>query len=165
MQSQLTYVRSLNHGQSTQPPPLRRVMPPTPPPPPIPFNTLLALLSAVSVVQVVAMRLPIPIVTTHLKAILDGILLWSADTKNQFKLKVSTLPCMFVAKCLPGPWAQHWNRLCPTASLRALACAALGEQGFVTWNLIFNPCDFKASTARGDQSSFCWHGTHQTRRR
>lgn len=37
------------------------------------------------------MRLPIPIVTTHLKAILDGILLWSADTKNQFKLKVSIL--------------------------------------------------------------------------
>ena len=37
------------------------------------------------------MRLPIPIVTAHLKAILDGILLWSADTKNQFKLKVSIL--------------------------------------------------------------------------
>ncbi len=38
--------------------------------------------------QVVAMRLPVPVVTVHLKAILDGILLWSADTKNQFKLKV-----------------------------------------------------------------------------
>ncbi len=34
------------------------------------------------------MRLPVPVVTVHLKAILDGILLWSADTKNQFKLKV-----------------------------------------------------------------------------
>lgn len=38
--------------------------------------------------QVVAMRLPIPVVTAHVKAILEGILLWSADTKNQFKLKV-----------------------------------------------------------------------------
>ena len=38
--------------------------------------------------QVVAMRLPVPVVTVHLKAILEGILLWSADTKNQFKLKV-----------------------------------------------------------------------------
>ena len=35
------------------------------------------------------MRLPVPVVTVHLKAILDGILLWSADTKNQFKLKVT----------------------------------------------------------------------------
>lgn len=34
------------------------------------------------------MRLPVPVVTTHLKAVLEGILLWSADTKNQFKLKV-----------------------------------------------------------------------------
>ena len=52
------------------------------------------------VMQVVAMRLPIPVVTTHLKAILDGILLWSADTKNQFKLKVSTQPllCLYVGQ-------------------------------------------------------------------
>lgn len=34
------------------------------------------------------MRLPVPIVQQHLKAILDGILLWSGDSKNQFKLKV-----------------------------------------------------------------------------
>ncbi|KAL3148459.1 hypothetical protein ABBQ38_013906 [Trebouxia sp. C0009 RCD-2024] len=39
-------------------------------------------------VKVVAMQLPVAVVTTHLKAILEGILLWSADTKNQFKLKV-----------------------------------------------------------------------------
>lgn len=35
------------------------------------------------------MKLPVPVVTQHLKAILEGILLWSADTKNQFKLKVT----------------------------------------------------------------------------
>lgn len=34
------------------------------------------------------MRLPVPIVQQHLKAILDGVLLWSGDSKNQFKLKV-----------------------------------------------------------------------------
>ncbi len=35
------------------------------------------------------MKLPVPVVTQRLKAILEGILLWSADTKNQFKLKVT----------------------------------------------------------------------------
>lgn len=50
------------------------------------------MLSADGIVQVVAMRLPVPVVTTHVKAILEGILLWSADTKNQFKLKVSKQP-------------------------------------------------------------------------
>ena len=40
-------------------------------------------------VKVVAMRLPAAVVTVHLKAILEGILLWSGDTKNQFKLKVA----------------------------------------------------------------------------
>ncbi len=44
--------------------------------------------ASVALWQVVAMRLTVPVVTVHLKAILDGILLWSADTKNQFKLKV-----------------------------------------------------------------------------
>ena len=37
------------------------------------------------------MRLPVPIVQQHLKAILDGILLWSGDSKNQFKLKVQPI--------------------------------------------------------------------------
>lgn len=46
------------------------------------------------------MRLPIPIVTTHLKAILDGILLWSADTKNQFKLKVRNQALVLVGLVL-----------------------------------------------------------------
>lgn len=41
-------------------------------------------------VKVVAMRLPPAVVTVHLKAILEGILLWSGDTKNQFKLKVTS---------------------------------------------------------------------------
>ena len=46
-------------------------------------------------VKVVAIRLPAPVVMVHLKAILEGILLWSGDTKNQFKLKV------------PSSTAQH----------------------------------------------------------
>ena len=46
------------------------------------------LLSYAVHMQVVAMRLPVPIVQQHLKDILDGILLWSGDSKNQFKLKV-----------------------------------------------------------------------------
>ena len=55
-------------------------------------------------VQVVAMRLPVPLVAKHLKAVLDGILLWSADTKNQFKLKVQqTGPHSL------GMWVELWG--------------------------------------------------------
>jgi len=42
--------------------------------------------------QVVAMRLPLEAVQPHLPAILEGVLLWAADSKNKFKLKVR-LPC------------------------------------------------------------------------
>jgi len=38
--------------------------------------------------QVVAMRLPLEAVLPHLPAILEGVLLWAADSKNKFKLKV-----------------------------------------------------------------------------
>ncbi len=44
-------------------------------------------------VQVVAMRLPLESVLPHLPAILDGVLLWAADSKNKFKLKVLVRPC------------------------------------------------------------------------
>ena len=53
------------------------------------------------------MRLPAPVVTPHLKAILEGILLWSGDTKNQFKLKVN--PCYTTAY---HPTACDVRRLC-----------------------------------------------------
>ena len=38
--------------------------------------------------QVVAMRLPLEAVLPHLPATLEGVLLWAADSKNKFKLKV-----------------------------------------------------------------------------
>ena len=37
--------------------------------------------------QVVAMRLPLEALLPHLPAILEGVLLWAADSKNKFKLK------------------------------------------------------------------------------
>ena len=45
---------------------------------------------SVCLLQVVAMRFPVPLVLQHLAAILEGILLWADDSKNQFKLKVRT---------------------------------------------------------------------------
>ena len=39
-------------------------------------------------VQVVAMRMPAAVLQQHMKAILEGILLWAEDSKNKFKLKV-----------------------------------------------------------------------------
>ena len=40
-----------------------------------------------AIAQVVAMRLPLEAVLPHLPAILEGVLLWAADSKNKFKLK------------------------------------------------------------------------------
>lgn len=34
------------------------------------------------------MKLPVEILQQHLESILEGILLWSQDSKNKFKLKV-----------------------------------------------------------------------------
>ena len=37
------------------------------------------------------MRLPVEMLEQHLGAILEGILLWSEDSKNKFRLKVHSL--------------------------------------------------------------------------
>ena len=39
------------------------------------------------------MRLPLEAVLPHLPAILEGVLLWAADSKNKFKLKVRSSKC------------------------------------------------------------------------
>ena len=43
-------------------------------------------------VQVCAMRLPADVLEQHLQLILEGLLLWSEDSKNKFKLKVAFQP-------------------------------------------------------------------------
>ena len=47
--------------------------------------------------QVVAMRLPVEALQPQLGPILEGVLLWAADSKNKFKLKVR------------GPDASNWQ--------------------------------------------------------
>ena len=49
---------------------------------------LLALTPAPALHQVCAMRLPVEVLQAHLGAMLQGLLLWSEDTKNKFRLKV-----------------------------------------------------------------------------
>jgi hypothetical protein len=39
--------------------------------------------------QVCAIRLPVEILEANLREILEALLIWSDDTKNKFKLKVS----------------------------------------------------------------------------
>jgi ribosomal RNA-processing protein 12 len=34
------------------------------------------------------LRLPAPLLTSHLGQLLEGMLLWAADSKNKFRLKV-----------------------------------------------------------------------------
>jgi ribosomal RNA-processing protein 12 len=41
--------------------------------------------------QVCVMSLPTEILEQHLRQILEGLLLWSEDSKNKFKLKVALL--------------------------------------------------------------------------
>lgn len=38
--------------------------------------------------QVCAMRLPVEVLEKHMPQILEGLLLWSEDSKNKFRLKV-----------------------------------------------------------------------------
>ena len=46
--------------------------------------------------QVCAMRLPTEVLEEHLHPILEGLLLWSEDSKNKFKLKVHHGDMIFV---------------------------------------------------------------------
>ncbi len=41
--------------------------------------------------QVCAMRLPVEVLQAHMAAMLEGLLLWSEDSKNKFRLKVRVL--------------------------------------------------------------------------
>ncbi|KAK9818389.1 hypothetical protein WJX72_011834 [[Myrmecia] bisecta] len=50
-------------------------------------------------VKVVAMRLPAEDLERHLGAILEGILLWSADSKNKFRLKVRVVVERLARRC------------------------------------------------------------------
>lgn len=38
-----------------------------------------------------AMRLPVEVLQAHMAAMLEGLLLWSEDSKNKFRLKVRVL--------------------------------------------------------------------------
>ena len=49
------------------------------------------------------MRLPTEVLEQHLRPILEGLLLWSEDSKNKFKLKVlysDVTRCSLVSSCL-----------------------------------------------------------------
>lgn len=53
---------------------------------------------ALALHQVCAMRLPVEVLQAHLGAMLEGLLLWSEDSKNKFRLKVRGAPL----KCVGG---------------------------------------------------------------
>ena len=43
--------------------------------------------------QVCVIKLPAEVLQDHLESILEGILLWSQDSKNKFRLKVQPVIC------------------------------------------------------------------------
>lgn len=45
--------------------------------------------------QVCAVRLPVDVLDQHMAQILEGLLLWSEDSKNKFRLKVQPV-CLFM---------------------------------------------------------------------
>ena len=51
-------------------------------------------------VQVCAMRLPADVLEQHLRLILEGLLLWSEDSKNKFKLKVAFPQVLYIGLIL-----------------------------------------------------------------
>ncbi|KAJ9506030.1 hypothetical protein QJQ45_002495 [Haematococcus lacustris] len=58
-------------------------------------------------VKVCAMRMPVPMLTVHLAAILEGALLWAADSKNKFKLKVRVIVERLARRCGFQAVAEH----------------------------------------------------------
>ncbi len=56
------------------------------------------------------MRLPTEVLDQHLRPILEGLLLWSEDSKNKFKLKV-------LHRDLPPP-----SHVCHAAELISSSC-------------------------------------------
>ena len=55
------------------------------------------------------MRLPADVLEQHLQLILEGLLLWSEDSKNKFKLKVAFLgPVYFFVL---QTQRYHWTQL------------------------------------------------------
>ncbi|GFR52360.1 hypothetical protein Agub_g14918 [Astrephomene gubernaculifera] len=55
--------------------------------------------SVLGFVKVCAMRLPVDLLTPQLGPILEGILLWSQDSKNKFKLKVRVIVERLARRC------------------------------------------------------------------
>ncbi len=54
------------------------------------------------------MRLPVDVLEQHMSQILEGLLLWSEDSKNKFRLKVQrphmhALHLAFMLSCTTGP--------------------------------------------------------------
>ncbi len=57
------------------------------------------------------MRLPVDVLEQHMSQILEGLLLWSEDSKNKFRLKVQRphMHALHLALCLAVPQAlRRW---------------------------------------------------------
>jgi hypothetical protein len=64
--------------------------------------------SVLGFLKVAAMRVPVELLTPHLKDILDGVLLWAEDTKNRYKLKVRHLVERLIKRCSYDAVAAAW---------------------------------------------------------
>jgi hypothetical protein len=59
--------------------------------------------SVLGLVKVVIARLPAIDLETHLKSMVEGLMLWTDDTKNRFKAKVRQLNTCFLS-CFFSFW-------------------------------------------------------------
>jgi hypothetical protein len=66
--------------------------------------------------KVAAMRVPIELLTPHLRDVVSGVLLWAEDTKNRYKLKVRHLVERLCKRCGYDTVAAVW----PASELKLL---------------------------------------------
>ncbi len=98
--------------------------------------------------QVCAVRLPVEVLEQHMAQILEGLLLWSEDSKNKFRLKVH--PARLLVPCtissISFERAVHFRALppCPDAvqeySKHLSGCAFLLQGVHTASSMILLSC-------------------------
>eukprot|EP00892_Ulva_mutabilis_P007664 jgi/Ulvmu1/526/UM001_0534.1 len=78
--------------------------------------------AALGFLKVVALRVPVDLVTPHLPLIITGVLVWAEDSKNKFKLKVRRLVERLCKRCGYEAVAAAW----PESDEKLLAAVRKG---------------------------------------
>lgn len=88
--------------------------------------------AALGFLKVIALRVPVDLVTPHLPLIVQGVLVWAEDSKNKFKLKVRRLIERLCKRCgyeaVAAAWPETDEKLL-AAVRKGMARAAREKRG------------------------------------